>query len=340
MRILYFTSPVEDYLGDAILHGLRNIYGADCVDFPKCDIMYRNCPEHILKQVRGNGFTLYSGLLEDINVDRFNIEQKIKDNYFDLIIISDIQRQFGWFVHFRPWLNRSNTIILDGMDTDQPYPSRGFWWRRPVFWFLPRVHRNFLYFKREWTPSTSFHIWTRLLPRSLSDRLPQPKNMRMIAFSIPNEKIVDCLPGKTKEFTKHIVDPEVAEKVSGSFISYAFDNEADYYKDIQDSRFGITTVRAGWDCLRHYEIAANGTVMCFKELDSKPGTCAPHGLIPGINCLSYRDYEDLKRQIEGINGYQYKELQKNSLKWALENTTKHRAQKILTEHQKCLSQSA
>lgn len=339
MKILFFTSPVEDYLGDAVLHGLRERYGADCVDFPKCEIMYKNCPEHILKQVRGNGFTLYSGLLEDIEVDRFNIEQKIKDNYYDLIIISDIQRQYGWFVHFRPWLNSSNTIILDGMDTDQPYPSRGLWWRRPVFWFLPKAHKQFLYFKREWTPATSFNIWNRALPKSIANSLPQYRNLRKIAFSIPLEKIVKSLPEKKKRFTTHIVDEEVALKVPGSHISYAFINEHDYYQDIRDSRYGITTMRAGWDCLRHYEIAANGTVMCFKNLHHKSDLCAPHGLIDQVNCISYQNYDQLIEKTEALTEEQYLTLQRNSIQWALSNSTQNRALELVNEYQKCRLQS-
>ena len=85
MKILFFTDSHEDYLADSILHGLRSIYGSDCVDYPKCEVLYKNCPEYIKKEVRGNGFTLYSGLLDDIEIDRFNIAQKIKDGFFDLI---------------------------------------------------------------------------------------------------------------------------------------------------------------------------------------------------------------------------------------------------------------
>lgn len=329
MKILFFTSPVEDYLGDSVLLGLRELYGKNCIDFPKCDILYKNCPENILKQVRGNGFTLYSGLLEDIEIDRFNIEHKIQNDYYNLIIFSDIQRQFGWFVHFRPWLKAHNTIVMDGFDTTQPYPARGRWWRRPYYWFLPSAHRHFLYFKREWTEETHFYLWMRMLPKWLRYKLPQPENLRRIAFSIPGKKIVKFLPEKKKDFPKHIVDPEIAEKVPGAYTSYAFDAEDDYYKDIQESRFGITTKRAGWDCLRHYEIAANATIICFRDLDKKPDTCAPHGLTDGINCISYRNFDELKSKIKAITPVQYYKLQMNSLQWAKDNSDKKRAEQIL-----------
>ena len=333
MKILFFTSSIEDYLADALLHGLRMIYGRDLVDYPKCEILYKNCPEQIITQVRGHGFTLYSGLLDDIDIDRHNIEQKIKDNYFDLIIFGDIQREFGLFVHFRPWLNYQNTIIVDGFDTTQPYPARGYWWRKPYYWFLPVAHHDFLYFKREWTPDTHFTLWRHLMPAWLRKRMPQHRNVRAISYSIPTEKIITSLPDKVKDFPKHIVDEEVAARIKGALTTYAFESEQEYYKDLQDSRFGITTMRAGWDCLRHYEIAANATVICFRDLEKKPASCAPYGLIDGINCISYENYEELQEKINGLNAVQYEFLQLNTLEWINASTTVKRAEHLINTHQ-------
>ena len=146
---------------------------------------------------------------------------------------------------------------------------------------LPKPNKNFIYFKREWTPDTKFYRYYKLIPKPFVKVFTRPKNLNKISFSIPEEKIIESLPVKTKLFPKHIVDEEVAAKVEGSFTKYAFENEKDYYADLQASKYGITTKRSGWDCMRHYEIAANGAVICFKDLDKKPETCAPHGLIPG-----------------------------------------------------------
>ena len=38
-----------------------------------------------------------------------------------------------------------------------------------------------------------------------------------------------------------------------------------------------------------------------KNLDKKPKDCAPHGLLPGFNCISYKNYNDLMTQINNIN---------------------------------------
>ncbi|MBA4055110.1 MAG: transporter [Marivirga sp.] len=330
MKILFFTSPTEDYLADSVLHGLRVLYGKDCVDYPKCEILYKDCPEYIINQVRGNGFTLYSGLLDDIPIDRFNIEDKIAKGYFDLIIISDIQRHFGWFVQYRPYLTPKNCIVLDGSDTTQPYPAHGRWWRRPYYWFLPKAHPYYLYFKREWVPDTHFSVLARAIPKGIRSKFPKPKTLRCISFSIPAEKIVDHIPNKKKDFPKHIVDPEIASKVADSHTSYAFTSEREYYKDLQESRFGITTKRAGWDCLRHYEIAANGAVLCFRDYELKPETCAPHGLNKQ-NSIFYKNAEDLMKRISNMTQEEYQNLQKGTLEWVKTCTTVEVGKKLISE---------
>lgn len=333
MKVLFFTSSSQDYLADSVLHGMRTILGNDCIDYPKCEVLYNNFSKGD-NYIYGQGFTLYSGLLNDIVIDRVNIDQKIKNSFFDLIVFGNIQSQFGNFVQYRPWLNSKNTIILDGEDSTQPYPARGFWWRKTYYWFLPKAHKDFLYFKRELVADTYFYLWMYLFPKQIRPLFNKYKNLRIISFSIPEEKIIKELPNKIKLFPKHIVDEEVVRNVEGSSTKYAFENEAEYYHDLQISKFGITTKRAGWDCLRHYEIAANGAVICFKDLEKKEKTCAPHGLVDQENCISYSDFEDLNYKINNLSEEEYKRIQLNSLEWIKENTTKFRANSLINGYTK------
>lgn len=326
-KVLFISPTSEDYLADGIFHGLRSLLGEYVVDFPKQEIVYKNCNPATKKQIRGQGFTLY-GLLEDVAVDRFHISEKMMDGYFDLIIFSDIFRNFGPFLELLPYLNDKNTAVLDGADTPQPYPYAGKWWRYPRWWFLPRAHKRFLYFKREWTPETIHNMWFKLVPKRLCKYLPSPKNLRVTSFSIPEEKIINKQPIKTKLFPKHIVDPEVAKNIKGSSIKYAFDSEDEYYADLQAAKFGITTKRSGWDCLRHYEIAANAAVPCFRELDKKPLSCAPHGLNER-NCIIYQSHDELMNKIERMSDQEYENLQFGTLEWVKENTTIKRAERLL-----------
>lgn len=325
MKILFFTTEREDYLQDSILHGLRNLFGSDVIDYPQKKILYKP-----FKRIDtyGRGFTLYN-LLDNIEVDRNNIEVKLKYNIFDLVIFGSIQRQNAIFLRYNKYLNKDKTLIFDGEDTPALFSYHGYYWRKFSYWFLPRPNKRFIYFKREWTPETKFYRYYKLIPKAFLKLLPEPKNLRTISFSIPEDKIVKSLPVKTKLFPKHIVDPEVAAKVEGSVTKYAFENEADYYSDLQSSKFGITTKRSGWDCMRHYEIAANGAVICFKDLDKKPVTCAPQGLVPGVNCISYKNYDDLMNQISKISDEKYTALQAASLNWIKNNTTINTASKLI-----------
>ncbi len=327
MKILYVTGMACDYLADSVLHGMRTLLGADVVDYPRADVLYRDTGNLLKPRMHGRGFTCY-GLLDDILVDRYDVEAKVRGGFYDLVVISSIHRQFGWFHQLGPWLRPEKTVLLDGEDHGAMYPYRGTFWHVPGHRFLPPVHNRYLYFKREWTPETVRYRWFKLIPEWLAARLPAPHRLRTIAFSIPAEKIVSEPPAKSKEFPRHIVDLDVAAHVSDSATTHVFDSEADYYADLRAARWGITTKRAGWDCIRHYEIAANGAVPAFRDLDRKPATSAPHGLGDG-NSLTYRDWDDLRRQLARVDDTRYAELQAGALAWVRRNTTVARAKEVL-----------
>ncbi len=323
MKILFLSADSSDYLNISILHGLKSLENVEVIEYPKSEISYNTCKEDLQQYLRGNGFTLFFNL-EDKNVKRFHLKHdELVSNKFDLIIFGDIKSSFGIYIELFPFLNYTRIAILDGSDDPCLFGNHGYFWRKPYLWLIPKPQNNFLYFKREWIPSAINNArFLKLLPKFIADLIPQNKNLRKISFSIPEGRIVSKLPTKTKLFPTHIVDDEVSLGYYGqNQTHYAFTKEQDYYEDIASSMFGITTKRAGWDCLRHYEIAANGTVICFKDLDKKPDNCAPHGLIPGINCISYSNYRHLMSQIESISESKYLELQNASLIWIKGKTT-------------------
>jgi hypothetical protein len=139
---------------------------------------------------------------------------------------------------------------------------------------------------------------------------------------------------KSKDFSRHLVDAEVAATLEAGFFSavgsdsYSFETEEDYYADLRASRFGVTTKRAGWDCLRHYELAASGCVLCFRDLDLKPITCAPHGL-SNRNCIVYHSAEELLGRIRSISHSEYQDLVVETALWINANTTEARARFFL-----------
>jgi hypothetical protein len=82
-----------------------------------------------------------------------------------------------------------------------------------------------------------------------------------IQFGIPESKIIDHIPEKKMEF---------APLIPGQANTYIYTTEESYYKMYQDSIFGITHKKGGWDCLRHYEILANGCIPFFTDLEQCP----------------------------------------------------------------------
>ena len=101
--------------------------------------------------------------------------------------------------------------------------------------------RRTLYFKREFDGSS--------------------KGVFPISFGIPKEKIINEIKQKEK-ILAHIIPEDKS--------TYIYENENDYYNDYAISYFGKTTKKAGWDCLRHYEIIANGCIPYFPDLSKCP----------------------------------------------------------------------
>jgi hypothetical protein len=323
-RVLVVNPNHEDYLTDGVFHGLRTLLGVDAVDYPKAEFLYDSATAGVRGRVRGGGFTLY-GLLPDLPIDRDHLLPRALTGEFDLVVFGDIWRTFGLWAEWGPQLHAAGVplAVLDGADRVEPYPYAGLWWRVPAWWFLPRAHNRAVSFKRELTPLTRWFASYLMLPPRLGRKL----GLLPISFSIPSEKVLDAPPAKDRDFPRHIVDPELAARVGGQG-DYAFNDEADYRRDLQRSRFGVTVKRAGWDALRHYEIAACGAVPCFRRLDRKPVTCAPFGLDVG-NCIAYKDADDLLTQIGTLDEGCYAALQAGALAWAAANTTVARAQELL-----------
>ena len=334
MKILFLHTNCQDYLADGIFHGLRTIYGKDVVDYPRYDAMYKSISPALRKQLRGNGFTLY-GLLDEINeleAERYNWQSKISN--FDIIIIANIWKQWQMLWEYRELFKNKKLVVLDGEDMPYIYPYNSYFSqfrKHPLFFFTPLS--NTYYFKRELFDGYFGYSFNRIFGDKKLISLEMPKNVYPISFSIPAEKI-KLGNEKTKLFQTHIVDEEVAKAVeeskfssTGSDLTF-FSNEEVFYNDMASSRFGITTKRAGWDCLRHYEIAAAGSVICFKNLHLKPVLCAPFGL-DSSNSISYSCYKDLMAKIEALKDDEYGLLKKNSEQWLLENTTIQKARYLI-----------
>jgi len=330
MRILFLTNPHEDYLADSLLHGLRSLLGNEVVDYPKCEQLYDNFSKPSQRELYGRGFTLYTGLLPDIQIDRFDIFDKLRNNFFDWVVIGSVWHQSPVLQEIANQFKTTKVAILDGADSPRCYPFAGKWMRSSLSWILRGTNRRMPYFKRECTDDSTLGLVETFTPHCLRKFLINRVRPVPVAFSFPAEKVAIGVVEKTKLFPKHIVDVELLSHIPSAVSSYAFRDEDEYYRDLRASKFGITTKKGGWDCMRHYEIAANMAVPCFRDLDNKPETCAPHGL-DRSNCLVYTDWLDLKSQIDNLTSNQFIELQSGAKSWILNNTTLERASQFVLE---------
>ncbi len=82
-----------------------------------------------------------------------------------------------------------------------------------------------------------------------------------INFAIPASAVRREVPPKTQA---------VATVIPGKPETYVFDNEESYHEDYARSAVAVTLKKAGWDCLRHYEIMANGCLPYFIGLERCP----------------------------------------------------------------------
>jgi hypothetical protein len=88
-----------------------------------------------------------------------------------------------------------------------------------------------------------------------------------LGYAAPDELFQAEIPEKTSLW---------AEVVPGLKETYRFADEPSYYKMYAKARFAFTWKKGGWDCLRHYEIIANGTIPVFPELSACPKHTLSH----------------------------------------------------------------
>jgi hypothetical protein len=114
-----------------------------------------------------------------------------------------------------------------------------------------------------------------------------------IHFAIPSQKISSNSLDKIQM---------LGTVIPGKSSTYIFKDEASYYNDYNISYFGLTQKKAGWDCMRHYEILANCCVPLFIDIELCPKkimTNMPKSLLieAGQSLTSINKYASIQKEL-------------------------------------------
>ena len=142
MKILFLSGVKEkegklnDFMHDIVLHGLREIYGENVIDYPGAWYMYKDEVKKRnfdINNLWGKGFTLYNLLSNYEQIDRTDTEEKIKKNYFDFIIFGSIHKHQ---LLLKESLNsKSKIIFIDGNDhqfINKNIATKGIYFKREL----------------------------------------------------------------------------------------------------------------------------------------------------------------------------------------------------------------
>lgn len=225
-EILYISEGTHmDYMDDCLSIGLKELYGPKLVDIEMRKHIYQSFDIQNAKKMYGGGMTV-TKVIPDNEVDRSDIENKIKKKHYEIIVWGSIWRCDKYFELASKIYPTNRMAIVDGEDHQDLHA----YWKYGV-----------PYFKRELGNNTQTNIFP-------------------ISFALPTCKTSFC-KDKAKDFA--FISPSFKH-------TYIYTNELDYYQDYKESRFAFTEKKAGWDCLRHYEIIGNGCIPYFHDIEKCP----------------------------------------------------------------------
>lgn len=273
MNILYVCRKDEngfihiDYLDECVLIGLKELFGSQVVDVNKKLSLYTDYPDEMKYRLYGRGYTLTQNI-EPHECDRDDIENKIRNKFYDYVVYAKIENCNDYFDLVYEHYPKNRIALLDGGDWMNIHPS---------------VTYDTMFFKRECFLGMSNVNYSRYF-----------NNIKPISFAFPTKRVTR---NHNKSKLLSTINPldrtTYFDKDNPS--EYKFKTEKEYYEEYQSSRFAITCQKAGWDCLRHYEIIGNGCIPLFHRVENAPpGTISmlPRRLFLQIRTMweNNRDY--------------------------------------------------
>ena len=248
MNILYVCRKDEngfihiDYLDECVLIGHKELFCSQVVDVNKKLSLYTDYPDEMKYRLYGRGYTLTQNI-EPHECDRDDIENKIRNKFYDYVVYAKIENCNDYFDLVYEHYPKNRIALLDGGDWMNIHPS---------------VTYDTMFFKRECFLGMSNVNYSKYF-----------NNIKPISFAFPTKRITRSQNKSKLLSTINPLDRTTYfDKDNPS--EYKFKTEKEYYEEYQSSRFAITCQKAGWDCLRHYEIIGNGCIPLFHRVENAP----------------------------------------------------------------------
>lgn len=119
-KILFLSGDRSpDYLRCLMLHGFKQLLGAECHDYPKIEHIYKIENNKNYLNLYGKGFT-YTNLLEQYLHDSskdVNIEKDIKEKRYEIVIYGSYHRGMPFYELVNSVYKNEEIILLCGEDT-------------------------------------------------------------------------------------------------------------------------------------------------------------------------------------------------------------------------------
>lgn len=250
MKIFLFNSGWgTDYLADLIVGGLISDPSTTIFTNAVCEYLYDDQTVESVFNLYGWGHTVCRKLdssfrSKPIIVMEDEIENVLSKENFDLVVYSSVTRRSPSLEQKHPHFSadfieivkqyypKEKIIVFDGEDRTS---------------LLEPIVPYVTYYKRE------------LLPEDVNRALP-------VAFSFPKYWKMD------KDYFEEEKKTILAHNDPRDRSTYVYQVEKEYYRQYSRSLFAFTMKKAGWDCMRHYEILGSGCVPYFYGIENKPVT--------------------------------------------------------------------
>ena len=105
---------ISDFMADSLFHGLKSLFGDDVIDLYPQWYMYDDVDKSsLINTFHGRGFTL-CGTVKKSDIDRTDIENKIKNKHFDLVVYGAIYRNLDLVDMVCSCYDKNRIIFIDG----------------------------------------------------------------------------------------------------------------------------------------------------------------------------------------------------------------------------------